>query len=80
MSATVKCIRKEQGVLLFFFWIKVCPADLKLNHLVCISIPSGLNNFSQLMNERFAAISGLRALWCRERHKGNFSAAESSTT
>lgn len=79
MSATVKCIRKEQGVLFFLFWIKVCSADLKLNHLVCISIPSGLNNFSQLMNERFAAISGLRAL-CRERHKGNFSAAESSTT
>lgn len=37
------------------FWIKACSTDLQLNRLVCISIPSGLNNFSQLMNERLAA-------------------------
>lgn len=78
--ATEKCIRNGAWSGMEAVWIKACFADQQLNHPVCISIPSGLNNFSQLMNERFAAISSLRALWCRERHKGNFSPAGSSAT
>lgn len=74
--AKEKCIRS--GAMAF--WIKAWSTDLQLNHHVCISIPSGLNNLSQLMNERFGAISSLRALWCTEKHKGNFSPAGNSTT